>query len=213
MVKYTSYATFTQGFHIKLSRKSHKAILDAQAISVYVVIMGCSWLLRGVSDNLVVSIIVDPVTVMQPLWLPRWPYNCLSSHVPLHLTKTSLHGSFNPFRRKTPKYLFPRGNEPLLYHQIGNRFFYIFITDQKNLMFWVDKIKYDHLAILSNLKSCQSAPRIVIFNHCICCQFEDWQIISPTIIPMSHRNIKLWQMRANFLQKNFSFFWYIIQKF
>ena len=57
-------------------------------------------------------------------------------------------------------------------------------------MFWVDKIKYEHLAILSNLvKSCQIAPRIVIFNLCICCQFEDLQIISPKIIPMSHRNI------------------------
>ena len=27
----------------------------------------------------------------------------------------------NPFRTKTPKYLFPIGNKPLLYHQIGNR--------------------------------------------------------------------------------------------
>ena len=52
-------------------------------------------------------------------------------------------------------------------------------------MFCVDKIKYEHLAILSNLKSCQFAPRIVI----LCCQFEDSQIILPKIIPMSHRNI------------------------
>ena len=65
MVKYTSYATFTQGFHIKLSRKSQKVILDV-AISVYVVIMGCSWLLQGVNGNLVLSITVDPVTAMQP---------------------------------------------------------------------------------------------------------------------------------------------------
>ena len=37
-------------------------------------------------------------------------------------------------------------------------------------MFCVDKMKYmyEHLAILSNLKSCQFAPRIVIFNLCIC---------------------------------------------
>ena len=56
-------------------------------------------------------------------------------------------------------------------------------------MFWVDKIKYDHLAILSNLNSCQFAPRIVIVNLCIYCQFEDLQIISPKITPMSHRNI------------------------
>ena len=59
----------------------------------------------------------------------------------------------------------------------------------KNLMFWVDKIRYEYLAILSNLKICQFAPRIAIFNLCICCQFEDLQIILPKIIPMSHRNI------------------------
>ena len=29
--------------------------------------------------------------------------------------------NFNPFRTEDPKYLFPRGNQPLLYHQIGNR--------------------------------------------------------------------------------------------
>ena len=39
-------------------------------------------------------------------------------------------GILNPFRTKTPKYLFPRGNEPLLHHQIGNRNFFIFITNQ-----------------------------------------------------------------------------------
>ena len=53
-------------------------------------------------------------------------------------------------------------------------------------MFRVDKIKYENLAILSNLKSCQFVPRIVIFNLCICCQFEDSQTISPK---MSHCNI------------------------
>ena len=37
---------------------------------------------------------------------------------------------FNPLRTETPKYLFPRGNKPLLYHQIGNRNFFIFITNQ-----------------------------------------------------------------------------------
>ena len=67
-------------------------------------------------------------------------------------------------------------------------------------MFCVDKINYEHLAILSNLKSCQFAPRIVISNLWICCQFEDSQIISPKIIPMSHRNINLWWMRAHFMQ-------------
>ena len=38
---------------------------------------------------------------------------------------------------------------------------------------------------VANLHPC----RIVIFNLCICCQFEDLQIISPKIIPMSHSNI------------------------
>ena len=47
-------------------------------------------------------------------------------------------------------------------------------------MSYVDKIKYEYLAILSNLKSCQFAPRIVI---------EDSHIILPKIIPMSHCNI------------------------
>ena len=36
----------------------------------------------------------------------------------------------NPFRTKTPKYLFPRGNKPLFYHQIGNTIFFIFIILQ-----------------------------------------------------------------------------------
>ena len=36
----------------------------------------------------------------------------------------------NPFRTKTPKYIFPRGNKRLLYDQIGNRNFFIFITNQ-----------------------------------------------------------------------------------
>ena len=36
----------------------------------------------------------------------------------------------NPFRTKTPKYLFLRGNKPLLYHQIGNRHYFIFIKNQ-----------------------------------------------------------------------------------
>ena len=56
-------------------------------------------------------------------------------------------------------------------------------------MFCVGKIKYEYLAILSNLKSCQFAPRKAIFNLCICCQLEDLQIILPKIIPMSHHNI------------------------
>ena len=102
---------------------------------------------------------------------------------------TPSHKSINPFRMKTPNYLFFRGKKTLFYHQIGNTNFFIFITNQSNLMFCLDKIKYEHLAILSNLKSCQLASRIAIFNLSMCCQFEDSQIILPKIIPISHHNI------------------------
>ena len=87
-------------------------------------------------------------------------------------------------QNEDPK-IFPRGNKPLLYHQIDNIIFFSSIINKT--LFCVDKIKYEHLAILSNLKSCQFAPRI--FCIYICCQFEDSQIISPKIIPMCHRNI------------------------
>ena len=83
--------------------------------------------------------------------------------------------------------------------------FFIFITNQWNLIICVDKMQYEHLAILFNLKNCQFAHRIVIFNLCLCCQFEDLQIILPKIIPISHHNIELWQMRDHSLQ-NFSLF-------
>ena len=53
----------------------------------------------------------------------------------------------------------------------------------------VDKMQHEHLAFLSDLKSCQFAPRRVIFSLCICCQFEDLQIILPKIIHVSHDNI------------------------
>ena len=107
-------------------------------------------------------------------------YPVLTSHTYMYLTH---------WERRPHLYLLLRGNKSLLYYQIGNRNFFIFITVQWNLMFCVDKIKYEHLAILSNLKSCQFAPKIVIFNLFICCQFEDSQIILSKIIPMSRRNI------------------------
>ena len=97
--------------------------------------------------------------------------------------------ALNPIQNEEPKYLFSRGNQPLLYHQIGNISFFIFHYKSVKTLFCVDEIKYEHLVILSNLKSCQFAPKIVIFNLCICCQFEDSHIISPKIIPMSHHNI------------------------
>ena len=59
------------------------------------------------------------------------------------------HWKVYPLRTKTTLYLFLIGNKSLLYHQIGHRNFFIFTTIQWNLMFCVDKIKYEHLAILS----------------------------------------------------------------
>ena len=117
----------------------------------------------------------------------------LTFDLPMYIKKTNTPINRNSlltyWERRPHLYLFLRGNKSLLYHQTGNRNFFIFITIQWNLMFCVDKIEYEHLAILSNLKSCQFAPRIVIFNLCICCQFEDSKIILPKIIHMSHHNI------------------------
>ena len=43
------------------------------------------------------------------------------SHFPIKL----FNWRVNPFRTKTPNMVFPRGNQPLLYHQIANiNFFY-----------------------------------------------------------------------------------------
>ena len=92
-------------------------------------------------------------------------FKLVNSDISIH--KFFKDGIFNPFRTKTPKFLFPRGNKPLLYYQIGNINIFIFITNQLNLMFCVDKIKYEHLAILFNLKYCQFAPRMMIVNLCI----------------------------------------------
>ena len=72
-------------------------------------------------------------------------------------------------------------------------------------MLCVEKINYEHLAILSNLKSCQFAPKIVIFNLCICCQFDDLEIILPRIIPMSHRKHLTVTNEGSFLQYIFLF--------
>jgi len=61
-------------------------------------------------------------------------------------------------------------------------------------MFCVDKIKYEHRAIYSNLESCQFAPKIVIFNLFTCCQFEDSQIISLKLIPAWNYEL-FWQYK------------------
>ena len=96
---------------------------------------------------------------------------------------------FNPFRMKTPKYLFPRGNEPSI---VSSNW------QQKFLYFHYKSVKFDVLGRQNkiwtfgnpfHLKSCQFAPRIVIFNLCYVVNLKDLQIILPKIIPMSHRNI------------------------
>ena len=59
-----------------------------------------------------------------------WIFNCI---IEIHKIMNDVFKNnlqLNPFRTKNPKYLFPRGNEPLLYHQIGNRNFFLFITNQ-----------------------------------------------------------------------------------
>ena len=152
----------------------------------------------------------DPYTVL----LPQSPcnYHEVSSH--FSYQEMSLHGcygtalwesvteaftggipqvpqvkGFNTFRTKTPKYLLPGGNKPLLYHQIGNINFFIFINKSIKLDVLCRQNKIWTFGNPFQSKSCQFAPTIVIFNLCICCQFEDSQIISPKIIPVSHRNI------------------------
>ena len=77
---------------------------------------------------------------------------------------------------------------PNIYSKEENLYFIIKLATQISLFSLqisktcVDKIQYEHLAILADLKSCQFAPRIVIFNLCICCQFDDSQIILPKLI-------------------------------
>ena len=61
-----------------------------------------------------------------PLW---YPFAILLPFDAVSYSFESLHCYFT-FRTKTPKYLFPRRIKPLLYHQIGNRNFFIFITNQ-----------------------------------------------------------------------------------
>ena len=122
----------------------------------------------------------------------------------------------NPFRTKTPKIVIPKRK----WTSIASSNW-----QQKFLYFHYKSVKLDvlgrqnneHLAILFNLKSCQFAPtcRIVIFNLCICCQFEDLQIISPKIIqdyePSQHLTVT---NEGSFFCRNiFSLFWYTIQNF
>ena len=108
----------------------------------------------------------------------------------------------NPFRTKTPKYLFPRGNEPrIVSSEIGNMEVSLFSLQISNFCM-TNKIILNMLAILSNLH-----PRIVIFNLCICCQFEDSdRLFQPKIIPMSHATCwTVTEWLAAFFAENFLF--------
>ena len=52
--------------------------------------------------------------------------------------------SFNPFKTKIPNIYSQEenGNQPLLYHQIGNRNFFLFSLQISKTLFCVDKTKY-----------------------------------------------------------------------
>ena len=81
---------------------------------------------------------------------------------------------------KTPKY-FHQSQEEIKFYciiKLATEISLFSLQISTNLMFCVDKIVYEHLAILSNLKSCQFARRIVrlfnllyMFQH----QYEDSQ--------------------------------------
>ena len=131
-----------------------------------------------------------------------------------HLNLTGLHIQLHVLLThsgRIPPKIYSKEEKPLFIHRIGNTDFLHF-SFINNTTFCVDKIKYEHLAILSYLKSCQFTSKIlVIFNIFLCCQFEDLHIILPKTIPMSQGNIELWQMRPHFLHFFLSFLWYIIQ--
>ena len=113
--------------------------------------------------------------------MPKGTTVMFKQSYPLSLNSSSC--AFNPIRTKTPKYLFLRGKDIYFVIKLATQMSLYLLEISKTLL-CVDKIKYEHLAILSNLKNCQFAHRIVIFNLCVCCQFEDSQIISPKIIPI-----------------------------
>ena len=85
----------------------------------------------------------------------------------IELWKTQVSFScLNPFRMKTPKYLFFRGEKQLYFIiKLASQISLFSLQISKTWCFVSkDKIKYEHLAILSSLKSRIFAPRIAIFN-------------------------------------------------
>ena len=83
---------------------------------------------------------------------------------------------------KTPKNIYSwageQQNQSILSSNWQHKFLYFHCKSVK-LDICVDKINYENFVILSNLKSCQFAPRIsATYYYCIiCCQFEDLQFI------------------------------------
>ena len=116
---------------------------------------------------------------------------CLSSHLPRAATQNYSKKMITVLTHseRRPQIFIPKRKSTFIVSSNWQHKFLYFHYKSVKLNVLCRQIKYEHLAILSNLKSCQFAPKIVIFILCICCQLEDSQIISPKIIPMSHRNI------------------------
>ena len=66
--------------------------------------------------------------------------------------------SINPFRTKTPNIYSQEEINLCCITKLATYISLFSFTNQYNLMFCEDKIKYEHLAIISNLKSWQSFP-------------------------------------------------------
>ena len=132
------------------------------------------------------------------------------------LNSPKLSCGFNPFRIKTPN----------IYYQEEINLYCIINWQHKFLHFHYKSVKLDVLCrqnkiwTFGNPFQSKKLPICTwnsdLHNLCICCQFEDSQIISPKIIPMSmsHRNIltvKLWQMRAHCLQYILIIFLFLLE--
>ena len=68
------------------------------------------------------------------------------------------HTTLNPFRTKTPKYLFLRRQNLYFVIKLATQISVFSNYKSVILIFCVDKIKYEHLAFLSDPKSCQFHP-------------------------------------------------------
>ena len=94
-----------------------------------------------------------------------------------------MDNGFQSIQNEDPKIFIFKRKKPLISSSNWQHKFLYFHYKSVKLDVLCRPKKNEHLATLSDLKSCQFAPRIVIFNLCICCKFEDLQIISAKIIP------------------------------